>query len=37
MSNDHQTQSGLGVTNGIRADFRGFTGTYGSIEKDTVA
>jgi hypothetical protein len=36
-SNDHQTQSGWGVTNGIRADPRDFTGAYGSVEKDTVA
>jgi hypothetical protein len=28
---------GLGVTNGIRADPRGFTDAYGSVEKDTVA
>jgi hypothetical protein len=25
------------MTSGIRADPRGFTGTYGSVEKDTVA
>jgi hypothetical protein len=35
-SNDHQAQSGWGVTNGIRADARSFTGAYGSVEKDTV-
>ena len=29
--------SGWGVTIGIRADPRGFTGAYGSVEKDTVA
>jgi hypothetical protein len=37
MSNDHQTQSDLGVINGIRADFRGFMGAYELIEKDTIA
>jgi hypothetical protein len=36
-SNDRQVQSGWGVTNGSRVDPRGFTGTYGSVEKDTVA
>jgi hypothetical protein len=36
-SNDRHTRSGWGVTNGIKADRRGFTGTYGSVEKDTVA
>jgi hypothetical protein len=36
-SNDRQTRGGWGVTNGIRADPRGFTGAYGSVEKDTVA
>jgi hypothetical protein len=35
-SNDRQTQSDWGVTNSIRADPRNFTGTYGSVEKDTV-
>jgi hypothetical protein len=28
---------GLGIINGIRADPRGFTDVYGSVEKDTVA
>jgi hypothetical protein len=37
MSNDCQTRSRWGVTNGIRADPRGFTGTYRSVEKDMVA
>jgi hypothetical protein len=36
-SNDRQTRGGWGVTNGIRADPRSFTGAYGSVEKDTVA
>jgi hypothetical protein len=36
-SNDRQTQSGWGVTNGIRIDPHGFTGAYESVEKDTVA
>jgi hypothetical protein len=36
-SNDRQARSGWGVTNSIRADPRGFTSAYGSIEKDTVA
>jgi hypothetical protein len=36
-SNDRQTRSGWSVTNGIKADPRGFTGTYESVEKDTVA
>jgi hypothetical protein len=35
-SNDRQTRGGWGVTNGIRVDPHGFTGTYGSVEKDTV-
>jgi hypothetical protein len=35
-SNDHQIQSGLGVTNGIRADPYGFMDVYRSVEKDTV-
>jgi hypothetical protein len=29
--------SGWGVTNGIRADSRGFTGAYRSVDKDTIA
>jgi hypothetical protein len=29
-SNDRQTRSGWGVTNGIRADPHGFMGAYGS-------
>jgi hypothetical protein len=37
MSNDCQARGAWGVTNDIRADLRGFTGTYGSVEKDTVA
>jgi hypothetical protein len=36
-SNDRQTRGGWGVTNGIRADPRGFMGAYGSVEKDTMA
>jgi hypothetical protein len=36
-SNDCQARSDCGVTNGNRADPHGFTGAYGSIEKDTVA
>jgi hypothetical protein len=36
-SNDHQARDGWSVTNGIRADPRGFTGVYGPVEKDTVA
>jgi hypothetical protein len=36
-SNDRHTRSNWGVTNGIRADPHDFTGTYGSVEKDTVA
>jgi hypothetical protein len=36
-SNDRQAGGGWGVTNGIRADHRGFTDAYGSVEKDTVA
>jgi hypothetical protein len=36
-SNDRQAQGDWDVTNGIRADLRGFTGAYGSVEKDTVA
>jgi hypothetical protein len=35
-SNDRQARSGWSVTNGIRADPRGFTGAYGSVEKDTM-
>jgi hypothetical protein len=35
-SNDRQTQSDWGVTNGIRAHPRSFTGAYESVEKDTV-
>jgi hypothetical protein len=35
-SNDRQAWSGWGVINGIRADPRGFTGAYGSVEKDTM-
>jgi hypothetical protein len=35
-SNNRQAQRDWGVTNGIRADPRGFTGAYVSIEKDTV-
>jgi hypothetical protein len=32
-----KTRLGLwGVTNGIRSDPRGFTGAYGSVEKDTM-
>jgi hypothetical protein len=34
--NDRQTRSGWGVINDIRADSRGFTGAYRSVEKDTV-
>jgi hypothetical protein len=37
MSNDRQTRSGWGVTNGIGAGPRGFMGAYGSVEKDTIA
>jgi hypothetical protein len=33
---DRQTRSGRGVTNGMRADPRGFTNTYESVKKDTV-
>jgi hypothetical protein len=36
-SNDRQARGGWSVTNGIRADPHGFTGTYVSVEKDTVA
>jgi hypothetical protein len=36
-SNDCQAQSDWGVTNDIRADLRGFTGTYGLVVKDMVA
>jgi hypothetical protein len=36
-SNDRQTRGNWGVTNGIRADPRGFTGAYGSVKKDTMA
>jgi hypothetical protein len=36
-SNDRQTRSDWGVTNGIRVDPRGFMGAYGLVEKDTVA
>jgi hypothetical protein len=36
-SNNRQAQRDWGVTNGIRADPRGLTGAYVSIEKDTVA
>jgi hypothetical protein len=36
-SNDRHTRGGWGVINDIRADPRGFTGAYGSVEKDTVA
>jgi hypothetical protein len=36
-SNGRQAQSGCGVTNGIKADPRGFTGAYVSVEKDTMA
>jgi hypothetical protein len=36
-SNNHQGRSGWGVIDGIRVDHRGFKGTYGPIEKDTVA
>jgi hypothetical protein len=36
-SNDHYPQSDWGVTNGIRADTRSFTGVYKSVNKDTVA
>jgi hypothetical protein len=36
-SNDRQIQGVWGVTNGIRADPRGFTNAYGSVEKDMVA
>jgi hypothetical protein len=36
-SNDRQAQGGWGVTNSIRANPRGFTSAYGSVEKDTVA
>jgi hypothetical protein len=35
-SNDRQARGAWGVINGIRADPRGFTGTYESLEKDTV-
>jgi hypothetical protein len=35
-SNNRQTRSGWGVTNGIRANPRGFTSAYGSVEKDMV-
>jgi hypothetical protein len=34
-SNDRQARSGWDVTDGIRADPRGFTGAYGSGAKDT--
>jgi hypothetical protein len=37
MSNDHQTRSGWGVTNGIKADPHVFTGMYGPVEKDAIA
>jgi hypothetical protein len=36
-SNDCQIQGVCGVTNGIRADPRGFTNAYESVEKDMVA
>jgi hypothetical protein len=36
-SNDCQPRGVWGVINGIRADSHGFTGAYGSVEKDTVA
>jgi hypothetical protein len=36
MSNDLQTRGGWGITNGIRADPRGFMGAYGLVEMDTV-
>jgi hypothetical protein len=36
-SNDCLTRDGWGVINGIRADPHSFTGTYVSVEKDTVA
>jgi hypothetical protein len=36
-SNNRQARSGWSVINGIRADPRGFTSVYGSVEKDTVA
>jgi hypothetical protein len=35
-SNDHHDR-GWDVTHGIRVDPCGFTGAYGSVEKDTVA
>jgi hypothetical protein len=37
MSNNHQTQSGWGVTIGTRAEARGFTSVYESVEKNTAA
>jgi hypothetical protein len=37
MSDHRQTQSDWGVTNGIRADPRGFTGAHVSVEKDMIA
>jgi hypothetical protein len=36
-SNNRQAQGDWDVINGIRADLHGFTGAYGSVEKDTVA
>jgi hypothetical protein len=36
MSNDLQARGGWGITNGIRADPRGFMGAYGLVEMDTV-
>jgi hypothetical protein len=35
--NDRKVRGAWGVTNGIRADPRGFMGAYGSVVKDTVA
>jgi hypothetical protein len=37
MSNDREVRSGWGAIHDIRADPRGFTGAYGSFEKDMVA
>jgi hypothetical protein len=36
-SNNRQAWGAWGITNGIRADTRGFTSVYGSVEKETVA
>jgi hypothetical protein len=37
MSNDWQTHSGWGITNGIRADSHDFMGVYRSVKKNMIA